>query len=191
MSAARHSGHGRYAPRTPATPLWPPPAAPLSGLVPPAGATGATGATGTTGASGATGAPGATGAAGTIVVEQLGASYAVPRSLGALLRRASPRVVRSLDDVTLSVAAGEVFGLVGINGAGKTTLIKILSTMLLPCSGRALVGGLDVRTEAAAVRRLIGFVSSNERSFYWRLSARQNLRFFAVLYRVPRAGLDD
>lgn len=133
---------------------------------------------------------------GAIEVRDLCAEYVVPRRLGEALvqvagrGRGARRVVRSLDAVSLRIEAGEVFGLVGINGAGKTTLIKILSTMLLPSAGWARVGGLDVCRHAERVRRMIGFVSSNERSFYWRLSARQNLRFFATLYRVPRAGLE-
>jgi len=129
--------------------------------------------------------------AGVIEVGELCAEYVVPRSLADALGRVPRRVVRSLDAVTLRIEAGEVFGLVGINGAGKTTLIKILSTMLLPSAGWARVGGLDVCRHPDRVRRMIGFVSSNERSFYWRLTARQNLQFFAVLNRVPRAGLDD
>jgi ABC-2 type transport system ATP-binding protein len=90
----------------------------------------------------------------------------------------------AVDGVTLHVGEGEVFGLLGPNGAGKTTLIKILCTLLIPSSGTAVVSGYDVMREGKAVRQRIGLVASDERSFYWRLSGRQNLRFFAALHQL-------
>jgi ABC-2 type transport system ATP-binding protein len=91
----------------------------------------------------------------------------------------------AVDGVSLQIAQGELFGLLGQNGAGKTTLIKMLSTALLPSSGSASIVGHDVVREAQHVRSLIGLVSGEERSFYWRLTGRQNLEFFAALYHVP------
>jgi ABC-2 type transport system ATP-binding protein len=91
---------------------------------------------------------------------------------------------KAVDGVTLQVGEGEVFGLLGPNGAGKTTVIKMLCTLLLPSSGTAVVGGHDVVREGRAVRGKIGLVASDERSFYWRLTGRQNLRFFASLHRL-------
>jgi ABC-2 type transport system ATP-binding protein len=82
------------------------------------------------------------------------------------------------------VKTGEIFGLLGPNGAGKTTLLKILSCLVLPDAGRAELYGCDVRHEDKVKFRL-GLVHSDERSFYWRLSGRDNLRFFARLYDVP------
>ena len=96
-----------------------------------------------------------------------------------------PERVHALRGVTLRVREGEVFGLLGPNGAGKTTLLKILSCLVLPDAGSARIGGHDVVDEGK-VKPMIGLVNSDERSFYWRLSGRENLRFFSELYDVPR-----
>ncbi|MCL6582974.1 MAG: ABC transporter ATP-binding protein [bacterium] len=97
--------------------------------------------------------------------------------------------VVALQDVSLKVKQGEVFCLLGPNGAGKTTLIKILCTLMLPTEGRAMVNGLDVVAHPAKVRKAIGYVISEERSFYWRLTAWQNLKFFGILNNIPAAEL--
>jgi ABC-2 type transport system ATP-binding protein len=89
--------------------------------------------------------------------------------------------ITALRQVNISVREGEFFALLGPNGAGKTTLIKILSTLILPSSGKASVGGFDLTTHDREVRKRIGYVVSDERSFYWRLTGRQNLTFFSAL----------
>ncbi len=93
--------------------------------------------------------------------------------------------VVALDGVTLRVEEGEVFGLLGPNGAGKTTLIRILSTLLLPTSGKATVGGYDVADEPEKVRPLINMASGAERAGYDFITARGNLWFFSQLYGIP------
>jgi ABC-2 type transport system ATP-binding protein len=93
--------------------------------------------------------------------------------------------VRALTDVSFSVEPGELFGLLGPNGAGKTTSIKILTTLLLPTSGRAHVLGFDPASEPQRVRPQIGYVFGGDRGLYDRLSARDNLSYFADVYRVP------
>jgi ABC-2 type transport system ATP-binding protein len=104
---------------------------------------------------------------------------------GFPFKRKSSENIVALDDVDLSIKRGELFGLLGPNGAGKTTLVKILSTIIIPDAGTAFVNGYDVLKEPGKVRASIGVVSSGERSLYWRLTARENLEYFARLYKVP------
>jgi len=92
--------------------------------------------------------------------------------------------VMAVEDISLDIEEGEFFGLLGPNGAGKTTLIKLLCCLVLPNSGTARVFGHDILKDEQAVKNLVGLVSSEERSFFWRLTARENLRFFASLYRL-------
>jgi ABC-2 type transport system ATP-binding protein len=93
---------------------------------------------------------------------------------------------RALNDVSLCVSTGKVLVLLGPNGSGKTTTLKLISTMLLPDAGRVLVEGADTRTDPSRVRQHVGFAVATERSFFPRLSARENLDFFATLDDVPR-----
>jgi ABC-2 type transport system ATP-binding protein len=91
----------------------------------------------------------------------------------------------ALEDVNIRVRKGELFGLLGPNGAGKTTLMKILCTIVLPTRGAAYVNGYDVTKHGERIRETVGYVVSEERSFYWRLTGRQNLEFFATLDNLP------
>ncbi len=100
------------------------------------------------------------------------------------VRRSSKRV-EAVKGISFEIAAGELFGLLGPNGAGKTTTIKMLTTLLLPSSGRASVLGFDVATQTREVRRRIGYVFGGERGLYDRLTGLENLRYFADMYRVP------
>ncbi len=95
----------------------------------------------------------------------------------------------AVQDVTLVIPHGELFGLFGANGAGKTTLIRMLTTLLAPTRGEAYVNSFDVVKHADAVRASVGMVFSNENSFYGRLSGRENLKFFAALQNVPRQNV--
>jgi ABC-2 type transport system ATP-binding protein len=94
--------------------------------------------------------------------------------------------VQALSGVNLTVPQGEVVALLGPNGAGKSTLTRILSTLVLPDAGSARVCGHDIVAEPAKVRSALGVTLSDERSWYWRLTGRQNLEFFAALYGFSR-----
>jgi ABC-2 type transport system ATP-binding protein len=113
-------------------------------------------------------------------------SFTKKRSVQELLTRPfrKAETIHALRGVDLHVKTGEIFGLLGPNGAGKTTLLKILSCLVLPDAGRAMLGGEDTVHESR-VKPKLGLVHSDERSFYWRLSGRENLRFFARIYDVP------
>ena len=89
--------------------------------------------------------------------------------------------LRALDGVSFKVRRGSVFGLLGTNGAGKTTLIKIVYNLLIPTSGGVLVQGEDPLHHGIKIRSRMGMVNSEERSFYWRISGRRNLEFWASL----------
>jgi ABC-2 type transport system ATP-binding protein len=91
--------------------------------------------------------------------------------------------------VSLTVRRGELLGLLGPNGAGKTTLLKAIATLLLPERGRIVIDGVDVRANPLLAKRKIGFCISEERSFYYRLSARANLEFFARLHGLRGTAL--
>ncbi len=93
-----------------------------------------------------------------------------------------PRPVVALDGVDLHVAPGEFFGLLGPNGAGKTTLIKILTTLLLPSAGTALIFGFDVATDTRRIRRIMNMVAGGEQSGYGILTVREQLWMFSQFY---------
>ncbi len=126
-----------------------------------------------------------------IEAEGLEKTFTKKRSIREIVKRpfgpAEP--IHALRGVDLSMREGEIFALLGPNGAGKTTLLKILSCLVLPDRGHARIAGIDT-LEENRVKPLLGLVHSDERSFYWRLSARDNLRFFARLYDVPSRRIE-
>ncbi|MHA1696093.1 MAG: ABC transporter ATP-binding protein [Candidatus Helarchaeota archaeon] len=92
--------------------------------------------------------------------------------------------IKALDNISLTVNEGEVFGFLGPNGAGKTTTIRILSCILKPDAGTALLDNYDIHEEPMKIRKLIGVLTENP-CIYERLSGRYNLMFFGKLYDVP------
>ncbi|XHR30371.1 MAG: ABC transporter ATP-binding protein [Chthoniobacteraceae bacterium] len=92
----------------------------------------------------------------------------------------------AVDDISMSIPAGEIFGFLGANGAGKTTTIRMLCGLTRPSGGRATLGGADVWRDRFRVRSMFGYVAQRF-SLYTDLTVKENLRFFGGAYRVnPR-----
>ncbi|MFP4113422.1 MAG: ATP-binding cassette domain-containing protein [Spirochaetota bacterium] len=98
--------------------------------------------------------------------------------------------VSAVDRVSFAIDPGEIFSLLGPNGAGKTTCIKMLATLLIPSSGTARVFGHDVVREEMLVRTLMTAVLPGERTLFWKLTVRENLRYFGSLYGLTRSYTD-
>jgi ABC-2 type transport system ATP-binding protein len=108
--------------------------------------------------------------------------FTLPRPALQILRHPFARHrLEVLREVSLEVAEGGRTGLLGPNGAGKTTLLRILAATVTPSAGQVRLLSQDGARDARRIRSLVGFMLGDERSFYWRLTARQNLRFFAAL----------
>ncbi len=99
--------------------------------------------------------------------------------------------IEALRGVNLKVKSGEVFGILGPNGAGKTTLIKILCTLVLHDEGEAYVNGFDVQKEPNEVLKNLQAVLPGSRGFNWRLTGRQNLEFYALLYGLEKKEAEE
>ena len=117
-----------------------------------------------------------------ISIDHVTKIYPVPLARLKRLFRREVNSVQALRDVSFDVREGEIFGLIGRNGAGKTTLTKVVATLVQPTEGTVTVRGFDSVDEEERVRAQIGLTGAEERSFYWRLTAEQNLLFFARLY---------
>jgi len=117
-------------------------------------------------------------------------SFPAWRSLRSLLSLRRPPRVPVLAGLDLSAARGTVTGIIGPNGAGKSTLLRLVTGTLVPEAGSIRVAGRDPVTEPASVAAVTGFVGGSERSFYWRLSVLENLRFFGRLQGLSGSRLE-
>lgn len=121
-------------------------------------------------------------------VSHITKEFRQPFSLSSILRpKDAPQApTAALKDVSFSLTQGKILGVLGPNGAGKTTLLKIISTLILPEKGRVTVDGYRLGRDDEKIKSVIGMALDEERSFYWRLSGRQNLDFFATLYGLNK-----
>jgi ABC-2 type transport system ATP-binding protein len=130
-----------------------------------------------------------------VVVEHVTKSFPKRHDFFTWVRHGGrPPRFRAVNDVSFRVGSGELFGLLGENGAGKSTILQMLSGLTTPDSGTIRVAGIEGGASATSsrdVRRRIGLCSAEERSFYYRLTARQNLRFFGTLGGLHGTALDD
>jgi len=116
--------------------------------------------------------------------------YPVPkRYVDLLMHPFKNKWNTALRDLTLSIATGDCIALLGPNGAGKTTLLRLIGGLIYPTSGSVEINGFDTETHNLEVRRSVGFVMNEERSFYWRLTGVQNLEFFGALDNIGRQEL--
>lgn len=118
-----------------------------------------------------------------VVIESV---HKIFRPAGFLWFGAARAETYALKGISLNATRGEVLALLGPNGSGKSTTLKLVSTVLLPDRGRVFVGGADTRVHSRAVRKQVGFALASERSFFPRLTVRENLDFFAALEDLPR-----
>ncbi len=118
-----------------------------------------------------------------ISVENLHMEYPVPRRIRQFVLHpfAKAERVPALSDINLSINKGERIAVLGPNGAGKTSLLKLIGGLILPTKGRLLFKQIEMADNLSKLRRSVGLVMNEERSFYWRLTGRQNLRFFGAL----------
>jgi ABC-2 type transport system ATP-binding protein len=120
-----------------------------------------------------------------IAVEAL-EKYFPPARSGwrAMLQPFSHPTEGALAGVSFTINRGEAVALVGPNGAGKSTLLRVLATLILPTRGRAALGGVDVERDGARARQQLGYHTGGDEGFYGRLSARENLVFFAAMNNI-------
>ncbi|HTB05591.1 MAG TPA: ABC transporter ATP-binding protein [Bacteroidia bacterium] len=104
-------------------------------------------------------------------------------TLNNIVKTYNKKTVLAVDDVSFSVEKGEIFGLIGPDGAGKSTIFRLLTTLLLPDSGTATVGGLDVVKDFKAIRGIVGYMPGKF-SLYQDLTVEENLTFFATVFET-------
>ncbi len=95
----------------------------------------------------------------------------------------------AVDNLNLQIAEGEFFCFLGPNGAGKTTTIKMLTGLIKPTSGRALLGGLDIQADPVKTKGLLGYIPDTP-FLYEKLTGREFMKFVAGLYQLPQAALN-
>lgn len=108
-----------------------------------------------------------------------------------LFQRKTKRTVHAVRNITLEIPKGKIIGVLGINGAGKTTTIRMLASLITPTSGVLTMDGVDAVTNHLWVKERINVISGGERNLYWRLTARENLRYFGSLYGLSGKELNE
>jgi len=118
--------------------------------------------------------------------------YPLPkRYIELLLNPFSSKKITALDNISIDIQYGDSVAFLGANGAGKTTLLKLIGGLLYPTKGAILVNGYNTVKHNIKARKSVGFVLNEERSFYWRLTGRQNLAFFGSLDNLSGRNLKN
>ncbi|NUV00571.1 multidrug ABC transporter ATP-binding protein, partial [Marinitoga sp. 1154] len=92
--------------------------------------------------------------------------------------------IKALENINLTINKGEKVTIFGPNGAGKTTLIKTIGMFIIPDRGKIKIKGYDTQKEEKKIKKMITISTANERSFYYRLSLEENLKFFGMLNNI-------
>lgn len=115
-----------------------------------------------------------------IEVRDLCKTYVMKESKGFF--KSKKKYLKAVDSLNLNIKKGEITGLLGINGAGKTTTVKMLSTLLEPTEGQIIYDGIDINKNQKNIKGNVNMIAGGERMIYWRLTARENLRYFGSMY---------
>src|SRR5690554_13307 len=117
-----------------------------------------------------------------IIAENISMHYPIPKKyIEYITKPFKQEKFTALHGLSLKIDDGDRVAFLGTNGAGKTTFLKIIGGLLYPTSGTLTVNGCDTSKENLKARKNVGFVLNEERSFYWRLTGKQNLEFFGTL----------
>jgi ABC-2 type transport system ATP-binding protein len=126
-----------------------------------------------------------------IQIKDVSMSFPVPKRYVEYLLLRKNKYVNVLRDISLAINEGDRVAFLGVNGTGKTTLLKLVGGLLYPTSGEIEVNGYNTIKDNLKARKTVGFVLNEERSFYWRLTAVQNLEFFGMLDNLSGPGLTN
>ena len=127
---------------------------------------------------------------GKIIARHLVKGYILKEKKG-LFARGQKKVVHAVKDLSLEIPQGKITGVLGINGAGKTTTIRMLASVIAPTSGSLTMNGVDAVKNHLWVKERINVISGGERNLHWRLTAKENLRYFGSLYGLSGASLNE
>ena len=125
-----------------------------------------------------------------IRAEHLVKDYVLQEKKGLFWQRRK-KTIHAVSDITLEIPKGKIIGVLGINGAGKTTTIRMLASLITPTSGTLTMDGVDGVKNHLWVKEHINVISGGERNLYWRLTARENLRYFGNLYGISKKALNE
>ena len=115
----------------------------------------------------------------------------VLRERNGLFRKKTRKEIPAVKDISLEIPRGSITGVLGINGAGKTTTIRMLASLISPTSGTLTMDGMDAVKNHLQVKKRINVITGGERNLYWRLTARENLRYFGNLYGLSGKELEQ
>ena len=128
-----------------------------------------------------------------IIAQHLVKDYILKEKIkekSGLFGRKQKRVIHAVKDISLEIPQEKIIGVLGINGAGKTTTIRMLASIIAPTSGSLTMNGVDAVKNHLWIKERINVISGGERNLYWRLTAKENLRYFGSLYGLSGVDLD-